>query len=304
MGVFDCILCGLAALEGEPDTVVIDASHLKAHRTAANLLKRGSSSLYRALRKDGFLRYCDDFGELFNMTNYRKTAVTELVEEHMPRLPGNDGLSNEVSYFREQLEKDSLNQRVADALLFRKQGHFDKAMLGISEVNRDQVTAVRRIQSLLAKVDDEPYPVPVFEKFRQQKPFEIGLLDATPALQLLSVLGGRNNPKISEAVSSLHDCEGRIRDESDYIDFLHRKGSSDSKLQKAEKDKTDLLLEADEIRAAILKMIFPKIHARAKGLHPTRENALLLLELVQNVFQVMTSSIATRHAIDVDVFDQ
>ena len=38
MGVFERIFAGLSA-EGEPDEVMIDATHLKAHRTAANLLK-------------------------------------------------------------------------------------------------------------------------------------------------------------------------------------------------------------------------------------------------------------------------
>ncbi len=41
MGVFDRIFSNLAA-EGEPpDTLMIDATHLKAHRTACSLLKWG-----------------------------------------------------------------------------------------------------------------------------------------------------------------------------------------------------------------------------------------------------------------------
>ena len=41
MGVFDRIFSGLAGESGEPDTLMIDATHLKAHRTAASLLKKG-----------------------------------------------------------------------------------------------------------------------------------------------------------------------------------------------------------------------------------------------------------------------
>ena len=41
MGVFDRIFADLAARAGEPDEVMIDATHLKAHRTAASLLKGG-----------------------------------------------------------------------------------------------------------------------------------------------------------------------------------------------------------------------------------------------------------------------
>ena len=41
MGVFDRIFSNLAAKAGEPDIVQIDATHLKAHRTACSLAKKG-----------------------------------------------------------------------------------------------------------------------------------------------------------------------------------------------------------------------------------------------------------------------
>jgi transposase len=41
MGVFDRIFADLAASEGVPEQLQIDTTHLKAHRTAASLLKKG-----------------------------------------------------------------------------------------------------------------------------------------------------------------------------------------------------------------------------------------------------------------------
>ena len=41
LGVFNRIFAELAAKGGKPDRLMIDATHLKAHRTAASLLKRG-----------------------------------------------------------------------------------------------------------------------------------------------------------------------------------------------------------------------------------------------------------------------
>lgn len=41
LGVFNRIFADLAAKAGEPDTTMIDATHLKAHWTAASLLKGG-----------------------------------------------------------------------------------------------------------------------------------------------------------------------------------------------------------------------------------------------------------------------
>jgi putative transposase len=41
MGVFNRIFAGLAGCKGQPDRLMIDATHLKAHRTAASLFKKG-----------------------------------------------------------------------------------------------------------------------------------------------------------------------------------------------------------------------------------------------------------------------
>ena len=41
LGVFNRIFAALAGKAGRPDTLMIDATHLKAHRTAASLLKKG-----------------------------------------------------------------------------------------------------------------------------------------------------------------------------------------------------------------------------------------------------------------------
>ena len=43
-GVFNRIFAGLAAEGGAPDQLMVDATHLKAHRTAASLRKKGRSS--------------------------------------------------------------------------------------------------------------------------------------------------------------------------------------------------------------------------------------------------------------------
>lgn len=39
--MFNKIFAGLAAQGGKPDQLMIDATHLKAHRTVASLLKKG-----------------------------------------------------------------------------------------------------------------------------------------------------------------------------------------------------------------------------------------------------------------------
>ena len=51
LGVFNRIFAELAGKAGDPERIMIDATHLKAHRTAASLLKKGCSPTYRARQR-------------------------------------------------------------------------------------------------------------------------------------------------------------------------------------------------------------------------------------------------------------
>ena len=51
MGVFDRIFAALAAKGKKPDRIIIDSTHLKAHRTAASLLKKGLYPVVSGARK-------------------------------------------------------------------------------------------------------------------------------------------------------------------------------------------------------------------------------------------------------------
>ena len=53
LGVFNRIFAALAAKGGKPDRLMIDATHLKAHRTAASLLKKGLDPDGSGARKAG-----------------------------------------------------------------------------------------------------------------------------------------------------------------------------------------------------------------------------------------------------------
>jgi transposase len=53
MGVFDRIFTALAAAGDPPERLMIDATHLKAHRTASSLLKKGMFPALLAEQKAG-----------------------------------------------------------------------------------------------------------------------------------------------------------------------------------------------------------------------------------------------------------
>jgi putative transposase len=53
LGVFDRIFSGLADKNSEPDTLQIDSTHIKAHRTASSLAKKGVFRATLVARKAG-----------------------------------------------------------------------------------------------------------------------------------------------------------------------------------------------------------------------------------------------------------
>ena len=53
MGVFDRIFAALAAADGPPERLMIDSTHLKAHRTAASLLQKGLFPAALAAQRGG-----------------------------------------------------------------------------------------------------------------------------------------------------------------------------------------------------------------------------------------------------------
>jgi transposase len=53
LGVFDRIFASLAGEGPRPERIMIDATHLKAHRTAASLLKKGMFPAVLAVPKVG-----------------------------------------------------------------------------------------------------------------------------------------------------------------------------------------------------------------------------------------------------------
>lgn len=52
MGVFDKIFAALVEEEGPPERLMIDATHLKAHRTAACLQKKGMFPVLSGVQKE------------------------------------------------------------------------------------------------------------------------------------------------------------------------------------------------------------------------------------------------------------
>ncbi|WJY19860.1 IS5 family transposase [Alteriqipengyuania flavescens] len=137
MGVFNRIFAELAGKAGEPDTVMIDATHLKAHRTAASLFKRGALPRRIGRTKGGLNpklhAVCDGLGRPIillltegQMSDHKGAALLLPILPHARMLLGDKGYDSD--WFRAALD----NQGIAACIPPRKnrkiQYHYDKQL--------------------------------------------------------------------------------------------------------------------------------------------------------------------------------
>lgn len=207
---------------------------------------------------------------------------------------------SKIKEFREKIERPSLNLKVSDALTLKRQGHFDKAMLKIAEANRDQVTFIRPIQTLVGQARGEHFPEVVFERFRQFEPFEIGIADADAVLPILLAL---DNGPLKESISKLHDHEIRKRDEEDYLSFLAERQDDDGESEDCRKSRSETASidkSLNDTRTKILTEVFSVVGNVLEDVPAGVERDLTLLEISQCAYTVITSPILTKPADQVE----
>jgi len=249
--------------------------------------------------KMAFMRPNDDDGETMTMNAIELTARKHLSQDTQ----SSAAPCIELQSFCKSINESSLNMKVHEALTFRRQGHFNKAMLNITEANRDQMIAIRKVQSLLGHVRSERYPEVVLEKFRQFEPFEMGLSDANAVLSILADLDDKNDLKLQENRLKLHDYELQKKDKEDYLLFLERRSNEASTSEDVVKTKANLASLAQkltELRAWFLEKILVVLGRALNGMPSGGEKDRLFLELSQNAFLIITSPILTKPASQVE----
>ena len=78
---------------------------------------------------------------MFSESDFEKLEITKCNKSSM-----NDLLK--------VINGETLGKKVSIAISLKKQGHFNRAMLNITEATRDQVTAIREIQCVLDKLEN------------------------------------------------------------------------------------------------------------------------------------------------------
>jgi hypothetical protein len=212
--------------------------------------------------------------------------------------------ANDLKLFFAKVEAPTLAARVRSAVIFRQQGHFDKAMLAMSEANRDQVLALRKIHSTLSGVTGRHYPMVVLEKFRQQPPFEIGVADGDAVFEILDRLGARESPAFDGARAKLHDMESQIDKESAFVTFLEHQAARDrstAEHETATAKVQDFEQTLTAMRVEILNQIFVVTKDVLDGAAVRNRWDRLFLSLAGNIYVVVMSSIETKPAQRVEI---
>ena len=238
------------------------------------------------------------------MTNGDTSSPHALVQTFLHQTDKTADSANDLKLFLAKVEAPTLAAKVRSALIFRQQGHFDKAMLAMSEANRDQVLALRKIHSTVSGVTGMHYPMVVFEKFRQQPPFEIGVADGDAVFGILDRLGAQGSPALDEARAKLHDIESQIDEESSFVTFLERQSARDRSTTEHETAKAkvqDLQRTLAAMRVDILNQIFEVTKDVLDGAAGSNRWDRLFLGLAGNIYVVVMSSIATKPAQRVDI---
>ena len=215
--------------------------------------------------------------------------------ENILKKNGINGTNDEVfQSLIEVVQAETLGKKVAIALNQKSQGHFDKAMLNISEANRDQVLSIREIQSIVDEVNDNIKTEVVFEKYRQFYPFQIGLTNGGDVLDLLGLIKHQCDFDLTEFVADLHNNEEMIDPIIDELKFFETKMKgriSEGEIIELKKKIVKIEQRIFKRKASIIDSISGVIQGEFPQVADTQK-----LYLIKNIYLVLSSSIQTLDA--------
>jgi hypothetical protein len=194
----------------------------------------------------------------------------------------------------EVVREDTIGYKVATALNQRKQGRFDKAMLIISQANRDQVLSIRAIQSIIDKIKGTSKTEVIFEKFRQFYPFQIGLKNGKDVLELLNLIRHKYCFNLEKLIADLHQKEeifDSLQKELNFYETRMKGRTSESENNELMKNVENTTERIFEIKTSIVDCICEVVQANHSQISITDRIAL-----VKNIYLILSSSIQTLDA--------
>ena len=190
------------------------------------------------------------------------------------------------------MNSETLAKKVSLAIKLKTQGHFNRAMLLITEANRDQVIAIRKIQDILDRLKNQNKTEIIFENFRQTLPIQIGLSNGKDVLDLLERIRNKSMIKLSEKINELHNAEEELDVAHEELAFFEErmKGKiSPEELDNLKEKKTLLAGKVYQVKKQIVDALIEFV---------TEEYDSIVAEdticLISRLYRVITSSIETK----------
>jgi len=196
-------------------------------------------------------------------------------------------------------QAETLGKKVAIALNQKSQGHFDKAMLNISEANREQVLSIREIQAIIDRVKGNHKTEVVFEKYKQHYPFQIGVKHGEDVLNLLSLIKGEGDLEIEAIVADLHKNEEMntpIIEELLFFETKMKGRISEDEISELKTKAQNINNRIFEIKSSLIDSISRVVQREYHQLADVHK-----LILVKNIYLILSSSIQTLDAKFVEV---
>jgi len=216
----------------------------------------------------------------------------------------NDDNKSAVQKFCELIEAPSLNLKVNDAVLLRNQGHFNKAMLNISEVNRDQVISIRKIQRILDEANATDLKEVAFAKYRQFFPLEIGIENGDEVIKLLDEKLVGEDAEMLEIKGTIHSLELQKEAESERLSFFESRfgnGKGAGEINEMRENLKSIDAKVSKLKGTVLRRIFRIVDEVLTEKPNLVDKDKKFLKLSLNIFFVFLSPIATKYADLVDV---
>lgn len=198
-------------------------------------------------------------------------------------------------------QSPTLNLKVENAIKYRKQGDINKAMLNISEANRDQVLAIRKIQRIIDEINDRDAEEVVFSKYHQFFPLEIGIENGNDLLRIIKEEFERLNSKLKDEKEKSHKLELEEQSEEERLEFYQR--NFPQRISEEEVKEVESNLERIKEQISIIKLkimqeilLVSKKNFSSYSFNDGSLGIKRFLELSWNLFSIYMSPILTKQA--------
>ena len=204
-----------------------------------------------------------------------------------------------INDFLKVINSETIGKKVLTAFSLKEQGHFNRAMLDIAEVNRDQVIAIREVQDILDKLENREKTEIVFKNFRQTLPLQIGLSNGKDVLELLDGIRNHFEGVLSNHTNELNRVEEELDIKREEFNFFQER--MEGKISTEELN--DL---KEKIAKLTRKAYLAKKHIADTLIEFVTEKYKALVSedrvsLISNLYLIITSSIETKDSKFVNV---